>query len=416
MSTGPRRLLPLLLSMLSVVLAAPAQADADEHGVDVIVGRADADASGGWPVVLWVLDGERSQLIVRAPREQLATLPGRPWQAMDGAALLNLERYAAPRLVRRWDLDPCPTQLLWEPHPKPIVHVAARRDALEHDRCGAADCSDRAWRIAMPAEPVLPLRWLMPGLAAQQPQWLVLHVVSPHEALRLDGLPVLDAPPDLRISAPWRWVELPWAASARFPDIHAAMLEHAAAAQGLAQASVLMRSDTQSIQPLRFASRWTDSDAYRQALGLSEASVQRDHIVRLLLRLQPGDRPAELRLQPVDRRSSSTVRPLHASQPLPRSLDSCSRDLDVMDCQAACTRHVGELRQSWASQFGPRGAQAAMPAEEVMQLCLPACEGQKRAVAASMERRLEAVPERQLEAWRWVETLTGRPAAAWQAR
>lgn len=408
------------LAMGVALLAAGMTHAVDDRDVDVIVGRADADASGGWPVAVWVHDGERSHIVLRAPRAQLATLPGQPWEATDAQAVLDLERYGAPRLVGKHDRDPCPTTLRWmwsEANPPRIIHVPDEREALQHPSCGAVDCAGQAWSIGVPPGPVLPLRRLMPHLAARQPEWLVLYVVSPAEALRLDGLPLLDVPASLRSGPPWRRSDLPGSAGSLFPALHAALLEKAAADQGHAHASLLMRSDMQTtVQPLRFSRLWKGSDAHRQALGLAPASVQGHYIVRLLLRLHPGDRPVELRLQPVPRDSIATFRTLSAAQPWPRTEDSCRSALDEMDCEAACTRRVAALPRSLVSRFGQHTGSASAPEDVAMQTCRIECQSQKRQVAATMAGELDAVPQRQERAWRWVEELTGRPADSWQAR
>lgn len=414
MRGGPKRLLLALCAGLSLV----STTWADDEDTQVIVGRADADASGGWPLAVWVLDGDRSHFIVRAPHEQLAAPPGRTWEAMDAASLLDLERYGAPRLVLQQDYDACSTTLLWE-RPlgsRRIIHVAPERDELQTPACGAASCSGQAWRISLEAGPVLPLKALMPGLSARQPEWLVLYVIGPDEALRLEGLPMLDVPAPWRLDAS-RLFDLPSDAIVRFPAIHAAMLEHAAARQGLAQASVLMRSDMQTtVQPLRLSRLWNGSPEHREALGLAVPTVQGHYIVRLLLRLHPDDRPAELRLQPAPRRSIEAFRTLHAGKPLGQSADSCRRSLATMDCETACTERIDELRKSYVSRNGVKGALHDTDSETLMQQCRPACEAQRHNAAASVELHLDAVPQRQQEAWHWVEEMTGRSAASWQTR
>lgn len=53
---------------LGVACALPGQALAQAMTPDVVLARADAEASGGWPVVLWVVDGDRSSVVISAPR------------------------------------------------------------------------------------------------------------------------------------------------------------------------------------------------------------------------------------------------------------------------------------------------------------------------------------------------------------
>ena len=81
---------------LAACLALPAQAQ--DMTPDVVLARADADASGGWPVVLWIVDGDRSSVVVSAPPAQLGDIPGAAWAPVDADALMNLERFGAPRL------------------------------------------------------------------------------------------------------------------------------------------------------------------------------------------------------------------------------------------------------------------------------------------------------------------------------
>lgn len=315
---------------------------------DVIVARADADASGGWPVALWVVGAERSQLIVRAPREQL----GRgPWQRADARALMALERFGAPTLTRRANPYACTRGL------------PAEGRELAHPPCRSGRCDGAAWRADLPGESgsTLPLRQLWPGLGAQRPQWMVLYVVTAWGSLPLKDVPQLhlaDALRGPRSQAQWSQLQLPAEAAARFPEIHATMLEQAAQDQGLADVSAVMRADV-------LDRGWQAGDARQlRALGLADTSVSGLHIVRLLLRLQPGDRPARLVLDvgPWPAMAESGER-LYALEPHP-------------------------------------------PASEL-------CDGES---APTRQQRVETFAQRQRQAWRWVEQMTGRPAASWQAR
>jgi hypothetical protein len=88
-------------------------------------------------------------------------------------------------------------------------------------------------QLALPedAGASLPLAKLLPGIAAERPEWLVLHVVSSAQALTLEGLPQLRVPARLRWNRPmqaWAQDVFPAQAAASFPAIHAALLEQLA--------------------------------------------------------------------------------------------------------------------------------------------------------------------------------------------
>lgn len=329
---------------------------------DVIVGRADADASGGWPVMLWVVDGERSHVIVRAPRQRLGQLP---WRPADAQALMSLERFGAPKLTQEPGPSRCAAGRGSAAAVEPSQPWAAKShdDSVAHPACGAGDCGRSAWRVDLPPRTgeELPLARLMPGLAAKRPEWLVLYVVSPLPALPLAGLVQLsltDALRGPRSQAQWSQLRLPAEAASRFPAIHTALLEQAAADQGLANASVLMRADdvTQVWQGASVGP-WDGSEAQYRALGMqSSATTGGSAIVRLLLRLMPGDRPGVLQPQ-----------------------------ASAWQAQAS---HAETL---WA----------LMPADEA---------------PATLQQRCDDLVERQHQAWRWVEQMTGRPADSWRAR
>lgn len=404
----------LLITLWSI---APAQAQPLEP--DVIVGRADADASGAWPVMLWVREGARSRVVVRAPRSQLGDLP---WKPADAGALMHLERFGAPRLEQRMDAHPCSTNLAWGRvlHP-PNAHWRGEREALAHPTCGTADCSGQAWQLEHPMVEGdgLPLARLMPGLAVDRPEWLVLHVVSSAQMPALEGLPQLRVPVSLRWDRPyesWDRDVFPDQAAGRFPAIHAAMLEHLAAAQGLARSSVLMRSDAvSSVEPSGYVRSWIPSPAQRMALGLDDPALSSRHIARLLLRLQPGQHPAVLRLENVDWRSAGLRGALYALSPWPVDAPACRRAVAAWNCRASCTQRLA----SWPAELkwgflADESARAVRPADRPA-ACMKSCEAQRTALASDLDGRIEAVAQRQRHAWAWIEELTGRSAADWMA-
>jgi hypothetical protein len=168
--------------------------------------------------------------------------------------------------------------------------------------------------------------------------------------------------------AQWSEFRLPADAAASFPAIHTALLERAAEDQGLAQSSVLMRADLVSaVRPPRLIRGWEATEAQRRALGLAADTVKGHVIARLLLRLAPADRPAVLELQGVPWQTAERVDQLSALQAWPETLASCRRKL-------------------------------------------PAASGEE------LQRRFDAIAERQRQAWRWVEQMTGRSAPSWQPR
>lgn len=408
----------LMAGIASLVSAAPAWA-ADETFNEVL-GRADADASGGLPVLLWVRDGARSSVTIRAPREALGDVPGRPLALAD--ALGHLERLAAPRLVTWPDWEPCPTSLRWARQLAAVRpdYTPPEREALRHAVCGTVDCPRGAWRLVLGHEAAdeLPLKRLLPGLAVHRVEWLVLYVVSPDAELMLDGLPLLRVPEPLSVSRaafPWE-TALPAAAAAHFPELHTALLTHAATAQGL-ERSVVMRSEGVGIQPLRFA-RFRISEAVPlQALGLTEESLGWHYLVRLLVRLYPEDRPAVLRPRPAPPGPDRQFMPFRALLPRPGSAESCRARVDQWRCEPACTSRVAAFQQSPSRRLGVAPElSAASDATALLQACLADCERQKQELRASIESNFGAVAARQQQAWRRVEELTGRAAASWQGR
>lgn len=381
------------VAMLACCLAFPSWAMLPAP--DVIVGRADADASGGWPVALWVIDGERSHFIVRAPRQQLGPLR---WRPADAQALMALERFGAPTLTQSLDTHPCPAGL-GRGHivPPPAADPAGESGALAHPACGGRSCGGAAWRVDLSAQAgeVLPLARLLPGLAASRPEWLVLYVVSPLPSLPLKGvrqLHLADALRGPRSMAQWSQLRMPAEAAARFPAIHTALLEQAAEDQGLAQASVLMRADSlSSFMGWGLVGDWDGGEAPRRALGLNGDAAKGQAIVRLLLRLSPGDRPAVLAPQAGPWQAAAEYSDkLKTLEPWPETPSSCRRQLSAMNCEAACERKA--------------------PA------CLQLCLSQKSEAEASLQGSFDAIAERQRQAWRWIEQITGRPAAEWQTR
>lgn len=403
--------------LIACWVSAPARAQPSE--VDVIVGRADADASGAWPVMLWVRDGAQSRVIVRAPRAWLGAMP---WRAADAQALMQLERFGAPRLQRRRDADPCSTALAWARviHPPGSAHWPGEREALAHPVCATGGCEGEAWQLALPEEAgdALPLAKLLPGLGADRAQWLVLLVVSPSQAVMLEGLPQLRIPASLQWDRPIeRWASdvFPERAAASFPAIHTALLEQLAATQGLASSSALMRSDSIShVQPHRYVRSWEPSPEQRQALGLAGQALQGHNIFRLLLRLNPGSRPTALRLQAVDWREIGFFGQFHALEPQAVDRPACRLKLADMNCKQSCAERLASLPGQLKWGFLADASIKTLADGERPAACLKSCEQQRAALDAGMESRFEAVAQRQRDAWRWVEELTGRPAGSWQ--
>ena len=371
--------------LMACWVGAPAHGQPPEP--DVIVGRADADASGGWPVMLWVRDGANSRVVVRAPRRHLGA---GPWHSADAQALLHLERFAAPRLLRRLDDNPCPTALdRGRVIHLPSDHWGGEQQALAHPACAAGRCVDEAWQMKLSApvdDDALPLAQLLPGLGRDRTEWLVLLVASPAQALTLEGVPQLRVPESLRYDRPMeRWLRdvFPAEAAASFPAMHTAMLERMAAAQGLASASVLMRSEAVGyVERAKYVRSWNPSSEQRQALGLAGKPVQGHNILRLLLRLNPGSTPTRLSVQAVDWQSSELMDQLYALEPQPVDLSACRQKLAAMSCKASCEAGTAP--------------------------CVKRCERQRETLDASIQGRFEAAAQRQRDAWRWVEALTGR--------
>ncbi|MBN8506076.1 MAG: hypothetical protein J0L58_16545 [Burkholderiales bacterium] len=186
-----------------VALAWPVAAHTTESDpyVERVLGRADADASGGWWVALWVIDGDRSHFVVSAPRSELGDLPDARWTPVDAQALMSLEYFGAPRLLAMSDVSACPVTLRWGQAlpPPPNGHWSGERIELQHSSCLTGSCSQRqAWRIELPPghAKTLPLAQLLPGLAMKEPQWLALHVASAATSPHLSGLRELVVPPE----------------------------------------------------------------------------------------------------------------------------------------------------------------------------------------------------------------------------
>lgn len=407
----------VLWLLLAMCAGWPAGGNAQTDGT-LIVGRADADASGDWPVALWVVDGGRSRFIVRAPRRQLGR---QPWRPADAQALMQLERFGAPPLLQSMDTYPCPSDLRWgQVVSIPEAHEPGEREALAHSACGARDCGGAAWQVALPdAGDALPLGQLLPGVAADQPEWLVLYVVSRLEYPLPRGvaqLRVADALRGERSLAQWSQFRLPMAAAASFPAIHTALLERAAQDQGLAQASVLMRADLVSlVRPPRLIRGWESSEAQRRALGVAGDAVQGHSIMRLLFRLMPADRPRVLQLEGVPWQTAERVDRLSALTPWPETPASCRRRLSAMNCQAACERRVAAMAQEPGGSFYADASINSLTPAQRLPACVKVCESRGAPSDAELQRRFDAIEERQRQAWRWVEQMTGRPADSWQA-
>lgn len=301
-------------------------------------------------------------------------------------------------------------------------HFPGERDELAHAACGAGRCDGEAWRLDLPAASpaALPLAELWPGLAATGPQWLVVYVVGPAKgSLTLTGIPQLRVADGLRMQRSfeqWREFRMPAQAAASFPAIHTAPLEHAARDQGLAQATVLMRADSVSaVRPPGYVRGWTSTEAQRQALGLTGDSKTNHNIARLLLRVVTADRPL---LQPVGVpwQTAETFADLRAVQLRPETPASCRAALSTMNCEAACDSKVASMKEPPRWDFYADRALVTLAAKQRRPTCLRACQAQKDPSDKALQQRFDAIAERQQQAWRWVEQMTGRPAAAWQAR
>lgn len=387
---------------------------------DLVLGLADADASGGWPVALWVIDGNKASFIVSAPRSDLGDLPGARWTPVDAQALMSLERFGAPRLRAREDADPCPATLNWgRPiEVPPNAHWPGERLDLRHADCGAGDCAHRqAWRIDLPAGSgeVLPLGSLLPGVGARGPQWLVLHVASAHPWPGLVELPELVVPPALRLTVDWgRMPVLPLAAARQFPAIHEAMLLYAARAQKLDAVSALLHvSATAAVDRLHYVRNWDAGDAQRELLGLQSALLRRGgQLTRLLLRLQPDDRPVTLSLVARKWTPDASWVSLYALVPRAETAESCRGRLAALRCEPACAERTTSLPR-WTRD---REAIERLQPSERGPACVQACEAQKSDLQQNLSRYLEAADTRQQRGWDWVAALTGRAAVAWQGQ
>ncbi len=408
-----------LVALLASCMAAPGRAEPPEP--DIVVGRADADASGGWPVALWVMAGKRSHLIVRAPRKQLG---GQAWRPADAQALMALERFGAPRLTLSPEPHPCPTELRWGALISPPLnaHFPGEREELAHAACGAGSCNEKAWRLDLPAAPpaALPLPELWPGLAAAGPEWLVVYVVRRTEgSLTLAGIPQLRVADGLHMERSfekWRETRMPAQAAASFPAIHTALLEQEARNQGLAQSTVLMRSDRVSaVRPPQYVRGWQSTEAQRQGLGLSGDSVEGHDIARLLLRVMPADRPLLLRPADVPWQTAETFADLRAVQLRPETPASCRAALSKMNCEAACDSKVASMMEPPRWGFYADQALVTLAAHQRRPACLRACRAQKNPPDKALQQRFDTIAERQQQAWAWVESMTGRPAASWRA-
>lgn len=399
-----------LFLVLCLAWALPAQAQ--DMTPDVVLGRADADASGGWPVALWVVDGDRSSFIVSAPREMLGDLPGVRWTAVDVEALMSLERFGAPRLRAQVDRGWCPSTLTWGDtmrwHEPPSAHWPGERADLRHGACAAGGCAARqAWRVELPtgSGERLPLGLLMPGLASQAPDWLVLHVVSRYGWPGVAEVRYLAVAPGLDGGA-----LLPLAAAARFPEIDTALLLRAARGQGSEEKSVLMRADAiGEAERVPYIRNWDGSLAQRQALGLQAAPASAGSITRLLLRLHPADRPAALTLMARDSRMPSNFGPLRAVMPEPATAAACRAQLAMLRCEPACAQRITEIRKNPAPDL-VTGRRSERPSPAA---CRRSCELQKRQAEQGLAASDRDAEAREQRGWAWVAAQTGRPAVDW---
>jgi len=404
-----------------LALALPAQAQAQEP--DIVVGRADADASGGWPVALWVVDGDRSSFIVSAPREALGELPGASWMPVDAQALMSLERFSAPRLLTQSDSRFCPTTLGWgqggpSPWPPSPHGGGGERLDLRHAACAGGACAQRqAWRIELPpgSGETLPLARLLPGLAAHAPDWLALHVVSRHHWPGLAEVRYLAVPPPLGSAGGDGPPVMPLSAAEHFPAIHTALLLHAALAQKSEAKSTLLRADAMgSIQRVGYVRNWAGSAEEREALGVQSASLGSSLVARLLLRLHPADRPATLSLMARIDNPGSNFRTLRALMPEPATAEACRDRLTALRCQPACAERVADVQVSLARGWWVDSGIERLALRRRLAACLQSCDLQKRRVEEDMAVNFKAMDERQQRGWQWVEAMTGRAAAHWQ--
>ncbi|MGM9482452.1 hypothetical protein ACS5PN_14775 [Roseateles sp. NT4] len=392
-----------LAAMMCVLcLAAPVLAEVDDR--NVVVGRADADASGAWPVGLWVRDGRHSHFIVRAPRSLLGEFPGQHWQSVDAEALMDLERFGAPRLEKHQGFDLCPAGQKWgRIGPSPSFHWPGERTELRHAFCAASSCALPAWRIDLPSSDQLPLRRLLPGIAAHQTDWLVLYVAGADKGFAVSGASALRA-----LEFP---IEVPADAGRHFPAIVTAIVEEAAKRERRQSSSLLIATNTIAYQQVvKYARGWSPSDAQIESLGLARHLRHQGLLVRTLLRLQPHDRPVELRVRPAaDVAGNLDVLLAINSQPI--TPERCRNQLRDLSCTSACAD--GRLD-------GPYGSGLdldALPPAERLRACMQRCAQMKAGVFdAAMRGLIDDLAAQQRSVWSDLEKLTGRSAGSWQAR
>jgi hypothetical protein len=162
---------------------------------------------------------------------------------------------------------------------------------------------------------------------------------------------------------------------------------------------------------------WEVDEAQRRALGLDGKALSGHAIVRLLLRLAPGDRPAVLEPHGAPWQAAAEYSDkLKALVPWPETPASCRSRLSAMNCEAACERKVASMAQAPSGGFYADPALDTMAPAQRLPACLRSCLSQKGAAEVSLQQRFDNIAERQQQAWRWVEQMTGRPAAQWQAR
>ncbi len=404
------RCLTLAGALLASLLSVHAQ-ERSWRDPDLIVGRADADASGRWPVALLVLDGERRTLTIRARREQLGPLAGREWRAVDADALMSLERHGAPRLVEQKDFDNCQSELTWR-RPltmPPTDYTRPVRFETLHPDCQGPDCQEAAtaWQIELNESdgPDLPLGRLLPGLGRAQKERLVLYVASRGQGARVERLKELVQPS-------FRMILWPADAAAQFPSLHRAMLEHHREELGFGKLSVVERIDyAGTVGPSLWGSRWGATEAQRQALGLNRASLRDHRLTRILLLLHPEDLVELLAVRPVATGGVGSNIRFWALAPATAGKAACESRLQALQCEPACEERLkllGERRPPYREMWGvPLGDDAAS--------CKASCEAQKLAVPKLVERYYGTEAEaRQHRAWQSVEALTGQPAAHWR--
>ncbi|MDM4768420.1 hypothetical protein [Pelomonas sp. SE-A7] len=415
------RSLALLAALLSGLTPAHGQQARPWEEPELIVGRADADASGGWPVALLVVDGPRRVFTVRLAREQLGSLPGREWRPVDSEALMSLERYAAPQLVLQPDLDGCRTELNWR---RPIVrlpshYIRPQRPELAHASCVGMRCGGaaQAWQIELDEGdgPGLPLALLLPQLGRKAMDRLVLHVTAKDYAVRVQGLPHLPPPPRRDMASvrmtPEYW--FPADAAAEFPALHLAMLDLQANSQGLAGRSIVELADP--VGPagrLAYSPHWGGEPAQRELLGFGADGMYGHYLTRLLLRLSPGDPVETLQLGTVH--DHTRYADFKAIAPATASPAACEQRLQALQCVPACEERVRQVHASPRSYGLAEESLSGWP-EEGYRACTAACEKQKVDVRAAVQRYYDSTAdERQRHAWKFYEWMTGQPASAWR--